>query len=207
MGPRQWNDGASDPYPGQGQRACRCPFEESHCSYRMDPAQHGGSVDICRHRQTPRRLVCFSPEPQTSSVLHQVSSHAGMGHRRTIDRLGGHVCLCLPTYIPSSEGNNENRGRTLSLPPHCPFLAKATVVPPTDQASGSTSNDSASQTGHNLPASVRSPTPRTGDPPPDLLALVQCSFETAGLPKDAATMAAQGHRVSTFLCVVQGPVT
>ena len=85
---------------------------------------------------------------------------------------------------------NQNRAGTVPCPPQCPALASPGMVSETGQAADSDPTDPAPQAGHHLTTTVRDRTPETTGPSFDLLASLQRYFQTAGLSKDAADMAA-----------------
>ena len=119
-----------------------------------------------------------------------------MGNRYSTDKLEQLVRLRVPSDITASQGDNQNRAGTVPGPPHCPVLASPDMVSETGQAADSDPTDPAPQARH-LTTTVRDRTPETTGPSFDLLASLQRYFQTAGLSKDAAAMAARGRRAST----------
>ena len=95
---------------------------------RMVSAPAGIQTDLPEVVHTSCRLICHSPEPQTSTVRISCPRPKGLGHRCSKYKLDQPHSLCLPSYGSPSQGDPKDQ--TMPLPDHCdsPRLARDALV-------------------------------------------------------------------------------
>ena len=95
---------------------------------RMVSAPTGVQTDLPEVVHTSCRLICHSPEPQTSTVRISCPKPKGLGHRCSKHKLDQPHGLCLPSYGSPSQGDPKDQA--MSLPDHCdsPRLARDALV-------------------------------------------------------------------------------
>ena len=95
---------------------------------RMVSAPAGVQTDLPEVVHTSCRLICHSPEPQTSTVRISCPRLKGLGHRCAKHKLDQPHGLCLPSYGSPSQGDPKDQA--MSLPDHrdSPRLARDALV-------------------------------------------------------------------------------
>ena len=95
---------------------------------RMVSAPAGVQTDLPEVVHTSCRLICHSPEPQTSTVRISCPRPKGLGHRCSKHKLDQPHGLCLPSYGSPSQGDPKEQA--MSLPDHrdSPRLARDALV-------------------------------------------------------------------------------
>ena len=95
---------------------------------RMVSAPAGVQTDLPEVVHTSCRLICHSPEPQTSTVRISRPRPKGLGHRCSKHKLDQPHSLCLPSDGSPSQGDPKNQA--MPLPDHCnsPRLARDALV-------------------------------------------------------------------------------
>ena len=95
---------------------------------RMVSASAGVQTDLPEVVHTSCRLICHSPEPQTSTVRISCPRPKGLGHRCSKHKLNEPHGLCLPSYGSPSQGDPKDQA--MPLPDHCnsPRLARDALV-------------------------------------------------------------------------------
>ena len=83
---------------------------------RMVSAPAGVQTDLPEVVHTSCRLICHSPEPQTSTVRISCPRPKGLGHRCSKHKLDQPHGLCLPSYGSPSQGDPKDQA--MSLPDH-----------------------------------------------------------------------------------------
>ena len=93
---------------------------------RMVSAPTGIQTDLPEVVHTSCRLICHSPEPQTSTI--SCPRPKGLGHRCSKHKLDQPHGLCLPSYGSPSQGDPKDQA--MSLPDHhdSPRLARDALV-------------------------------------------------------------------------------
>ena len=95
---------------------------------RMVSASAGVQTDLPEVVHTSCRLICHSPEPQTSTVRISCPRPKGLGHRCSKHKLDEPHGLCLPSYGSPSQGDPKDQA--MPLPDHrdSPRLARDALV-------------------------------------------------------------------------------
>ena len=95
---------------------------------RMVTASAGVQTDLSKVVHSSCRSICFSSEPQTSTIRVSNSRPKCLGHRCSEHRLDGCHCLCLPSDGSPSQGDPKNQA--MPLPDHrdSPRLARDALV-------------------------------------------------------------------------------
>ena len=95
---------------------------------RMVSASAGVQTDLPEVAHTSCRLICHSPEPQTSTVRISCPRPKGLGHRCSEHKLDEPHGLCLPSY--GSPSQDDPKDQAMPLPDHrnSPKLARAALV-------------------------------------------------------------------------------
>ena len=95
---------------------------------RMVSASADVQTDLPEVVHTSCRLICHSPEPQTSTVRISCPRPKGLEHRCSKHKLDQPHGLCLPSYSSPSQGDPKDQA--MSLPDHCdsPRLARDALV-------------------------------------------------------------------------------
>ena len=95
---------------------------------RMVSAPAGVQTDLPEVVHSSCRLICHSPEPQTSTVRISCPRPKGLGHRCSKHKLDQPHGLCLPSYGSPSQGDPKDQA--MSLPDHrdSPRLARDALV-------------------------------------------------------------------------------
>ena len=75
---------------------------------RMVSASAGVQTDLPEVVHTSCRLICHSPEPQTSTVRISCPRPKGLGHRCSKHKLDEPHGLCLPSYDSPSQGDPKD---------------------------------------------------------------------------------------------------
>ena len=101
---------------------------QSSAVNRMISASAGVQTDLPEVVHTSFRLICHSPEPQTSTVRISYPRPKGLEHRCSEHKLDESHCLCLPSYGSPSQGDPKDQA--MPLPDHCnsPRLARDALV-------------------------------------------------------------------------------
>ena len=88
----------------------------------------GVQTDLPEVVHTSCRLICHSPEPQTSTVRISCPRPKGLGHRCSKHKLDEPHGLCLPSYGSPSQGDPKDQ--VMPLPHHrnSPRLARNALV-------------------------------------------------------------------------------
>ena len=76
----------------------------------------------------PCRLICHSPEPQTSTVRISCPRPKGLGHRCSKHKLDEPHGLCLPSYGSPSQGDPKDQAMPLPDHRNSPRLARDALV-------------------------------------------------------------------------------
>ena len=77
---------------------------------------------------TSCRLICHSPEPQTSTVRISCPRPKGLGHRCSKHKLDEPHGLCLPSYGCPSQGDPKDQAMPLPDHRNSPRLARDALV-------------------------------------------------------------------------------
>ena len=95
---------------------------------RMVSASASVQTDLPEVVHTSCRLICHSPEPQTSTVRISCPRPKGLGHRCSKHKLDEPHGLCLPSYGSPSQGDPKDQA--IPLPDHrnSPRLARDALV-------------------------------------------------------------------------------
>ena len=83
---------------------------------RMVSSSAGVQTDLPEVVHTSCRLICHSPEPQTSTVRISCPRPKGLGHRCSEHKLDEPHGLCLPSYGSPSQGDPKDQA--MPLPDH-----------------------------------------------------------------------------------------
>ena len=95
---------------------------------RMVSASAGVQTDLPKVVHTSCRLICHSPEPQTSTVRISCPRPKGLGHRCSEHKLDESHCLCLPSYGSPSQGDPKDQAMPLPDHRNSPRLARDALV-------------------------------------------------------------------------------
>ena len=95
---------------------------------RMVSASAGVQTDLPEVVHTSCRLICHSPEPQTSTVRISCPRPKGLGHRCSKHKLDEPHGLCLPSYGSPSQGDPKDQAMTLPDHRNSPRLAREALV-------------------------------------------------------------------------------
>ena len=95
---------------------------------RMVSASAGVQTDLPEVVHTSCRLICHSPEPQTSTVRISCPRPKGLGHRCSEHKLDESHCLCLPSYGSPSQGDPKDQAMPLPDHRNSPRLARDALV-------------------------------------------------------------------------------
>ena len=95
---------------------------------RMVTTSAGVQTDLPKVVHTSCRLICHSPEPQTSTVYICCPRPKGLGHRCSEHKLDKSHCLCVPSDGSPSQGDPKNQA--MLLPDHrsSPRVARDALV-------------------------------------------------------------------------------
>ena len=94
----------------------------------MVSASAGVQTDLPEVVHTSCRLICHSPEPQTSTVRISCPRLKGLGHRCSEHKLDEPHCLCLPSYGSPSQGDPKDQAMPLPDHRNSPRLARDALV-------------------------------------------------------------------------------
>ena len=103
----------------------------------------------------------------------------------------------LTLMLTNSKGISQNRSGDLQGAPHCTFLASTSMVSEAHSPPHTSPRLTSPTGGSHCPTPVEDLPPGVGEPPLNVLDVVQHSFRSAGLSSDAASMAARGCRKFT----------
>ena len=95
---------------------------------RMVSASAGVQTDLPEVVHTSCRLICHSPEPQTSTVRISCPRPKGLGHRCSKHKLDEPHGLCLPSYSSPSQGDPKDQAMPLPDHRNSPRLARDALV-------------------------------------------------------------------------------
>ena len=95
---------------------------------RMVSASAGVQTDLPEVVHTSCRLICHSPEPETSTVRISCPRPKGLGHRCSEHKLDESHCLCLPSYGSLSQGDPKDQAMPLPDHRNSPRLARDALV-------------------------------------------------------------------------------
>ena len=95
---------------------------------RMVSASAGVQTDLPEVVHTSCRLICHSPEPQTSTVRISCPRPKGLGHRCSKHKLDQPHGLCLPSYGSPSQGDPKDQAMSLPDYRNSPRLARDALV-------------------------------------------------------------------------------
>ena len=95
---------------------------------RMVSASAGVQTDLPEVVHTSCRLICHSPEPQTSTVCISCPRPKGLGHRCSKHKLDEPHGLCLPSYGSPSQGDPKDQAMPLPDHRNSPRLARDALV-------------------------------------------------------------------------------
>ena len=95
---------------------------------RMVSASAGVQTDLPEVVHTSCRLICHSPEPQTSTVRISCPRPKGLGHRCSKHKLDEPHGLCLPSYGSPSQGDPKDQAMPLPDHRNSPRLARDALV-------------------------------------------------------------------------------
>ena len=95
---------------------------------RMVSASAGVQTDLPEVVHTSCRLICHSPEPQTSTVRISCPRPKGLGHRCSKHKLDEPHSLCLPSYGSPSQGDPKDQAMPLPDHRNSPRLARYALV-------------------------------------------------------------------------------
>ena len=95
---------------------------------RMVSASAGVQTDLPEVVHTSCRLICHSPEPQTSTVRISCPRPKGLGHRCSKHKLYESHGLCLPSYSSPSQGDPKDQAMPLPDHRNSPRLARDALV-------------------------------------------------------------------------------
>ena len=95
---------------------------------RMVSASAGVQTDLPEVVHTSCRLICHSPEPQTSTVRISCLRPKGLGHRCSKHKLDEPHGLCLPSYGSPSQGDPKDQAMPLPDHRNSPRLARDALV-------------------------------------------------------------------------------
>ena len=95
---------------------------------RMVSASAGVQTDLPEVVHTSCRLICHSPEPQTSTVHISCPRPKGLGHRCSKHKLDEPHCLCLPSYGSPSQGDPKDQAMPLPDHRNSPKVARDALV-------------------------------------------------------------------------------
>ena len=95
---------------------------------RMVSASAGVQMDLPEVIHTSCRLICHSPEPQTSTVRISCPRPKGFGHRCSKHKLDEPHGLCLPSYGSPSQGDPKDQAMPLPDHRNSPRLARDALV-------------------------------------------------------------------------------
>ena len=95
---------------------------------RMVSASAGVQTDLPELVHTSCRLICHSPEPQTSTVRISCPRPKGLGHRCSKHKLDEPHGLCLPSYGSPSQGDPKDQAMPLPDHRNSPRLARDALV-------------------------------------------------------------------------------
>ena len=95
---------------------------------RMVSASAGVQTDLPEVVHTSCRLVCHSPEPQTTTVRISCPRPKGLGHRCSKHKLDEPHGLCLPSYGSPSQGDPKDQAMPLPDHRNSPRLARDALV-------------------------------------------------------------------------------
>ena len=131
---------------------------------RMVSASAGVQTDLPEVVHTSCKLICHSPEPQTSTVRISCPRPKGLGHRCSKHKLHG---LCLPSYGSPSQGDPKDQA--VPLPDHrnSPRLARDALVlgPSAALNRDPTTTPSVNDPTQTVPQVCVSQQPTTAEPP------------------------------------------
>ena len=88
----------------------------------------GVQTDLPEVVHTSCRLICHSPEPQTSTVRIFCPRPKGLGHRCSKHKLDEPHGLCLPSYGSPSQGDPKDQAMPLPDHRNSPRLARDALV-------------------------------------------------------------------------------
>ncbi len=191
------NLSTSEPPLQEGEHHGGCPFTKENNPHGMVPSSPGGQTGLQRPRHPTHRPFCLSPQQSTTGLLLSTCSAASLGHRRPEHQLVGLPGVCLPPHLPSTQSPIKDRPREVQDNLNSPPLATTTMVPSTSGPPHSTSHYSAKTTRPFHTTRVQDVTPRSGQSSSLCLDAIKSSLQTAGLSKDAASLAAKCRRPST----------
>ena len=95
---------------------------------RMVSVSAGVQTDLPEVVHTSCRLICHSPEPQTSTVRISCPRPKGLGHRCSKHKLDQPHGLCLPSYGSPSQGDPKDQAMPLPDHRNSPRLARDALV-------------------------------------------------------------------------------
>ena len=101
---------------------------ELNAVHRMVTVSAGVLTDLPKVVHTSCRLICHSPEPQTSTVRIFCPRPKGLGHRCSEHKLYWSHYLCLPSNSSPSQGNPKNQAMLLPDHRNSPRLARDALV-------------------------------------------------------------------------------
>ena len=91
-------------------------------------ASAGVPTDLPEVVHTSCRLICHSPEPQTSTVRISCPRPKGLGHRCSKHKLDEPHGVCLPSYGSPSQGDPKDQAMPLPDHHNSPRLARDALV-------------------------------------------------------------------------------
>ena len=95
---------------------------------RMVTASAGVQTDLPKVVHSSCRSICYSSEPQTSTVCVFNPRPKCLGHRCSEHKLDGSHCLCLPSDGSPSQGDPKNQAMPLPDHRNSPRLARDALV-------------------------------------------------------------------------------
>ena len=174
-----------------------CSVSGEGPSNRMDSAPGSGSIDLPSMGSSSHRSVCVGTEPSVTGVLYTQPGSEGMGSRRFFHQLEKHASIRVSPDLASTKGTDKDRGGRVQNHPHRTILATPALVSENSSPLVQSADNSTGAIRPTASTTVPDPATRGRVPPPNILDAVKQSLRSAGLSADAASLAAQGRRLST----------
>ena len=189
----------SSPHCRGGQCSSR-QTQQTQCQIHRVVIECGdSSQNISQVGDSNNRSVCHDSESQMPSVLLMGSESHCICTGRSINQLGEHVCLCIPSSSVNSEGLTAHDTVPLRIDSDSTILAKTTLVSTTDKTSSRSTNKTSTKgrSTKSRAREVENNASKPGDSEPDCMEAVNKQFKAKGFSTNTRKLLAASWRSGT----------
>lgn len=194
---RQRHSASISPHRRKEKCSGRQFVKNQNTTNRMVLEQSNSSVIVSDMGNASDRSVCLGEKSSDSHILCLESRSKSLCNRCSIDTMGQHVCLCVPSNLPNSKNFTTSEPISMSNHSDSPTLAKETMVSQPSEISSRLSKSSTSQGGSTTPAKHTNLSPKSSSVQINCMDVIDRKFKEKGFSKETRKLLRASWRKGT----------